>query len=110
MREMTCADVRVNGGFFVFRQEIFDYIREGEELVREPFQRLIQEKQLVSYRYDGFFAAMDTFKDKQNLDDLYTSGKAPWQVWKAQVKGNGAPPAASVGSEKKVLVKHSETS
>ncbi len=52
------------------------YIREGEELVRETFQRLIQEKQLVTYRYDGFFAAMDTFKDKQNLDELYTSGKA----------------------------------
>ncbi len=76
MREMTCADMHVNGGFFVFRQEIFDYIREGEELVRETFQRLIQEKQLVTYRYDGFFAAMDTFKDKQNLDELYTSGKA----------------------------------
>ena len=74
--------------------------------MRETFQRLIQEKQLVTYRYDGFFAAMDTFKDKQNLDELYTRGKASWLVWKAQVKGNGAPPAASVGSEKKVLPEH----
>jgi glucose-1-phosphate cytidylyltransferase len=97
IREMTSADTRVNGGFFVFRQEMFDYIREGEELVREPFQRLIQEKQLVCYRYDGFFAAMDTFKDKQNLDDLYAGGKAPWEVWKAQVTGNGAPPVVPKG-------------
>jgi len=109
MREMSCADMRVNGGFFVFRQEVFDYIREGEELVREPFQRLIQKKQLASYRHDGFFAAMDTFKDKQLLDELYTSGKAPWQVWKAQTKENGGPPTASVGSDQEVSVKHSKT-
>jgi glucose-1-phosphate cytidylyltransferase len=100
MREMTCAGMRVNGGFFVFRQEIFDYIGDGEELVREPFQRLIREKQLVTYPYDGFFAAMDTFKDKQNLDDLYACGKASWLVWKPQVKGNCTSPAASVSSKK----------
>jgi glucose-1-phosphate cytidylyltransferase len=84
IREMSTSEMRVNGGFFTFRQEIFDYIRDGEELVREPFQRLIQAKQLLAYPYDGFFASMDTFKDKQILDELHTSGKAPWQVWKAQ--------------------------
>lgn len=86
--EMSRTDLRVNGGYFAFRQEIFDYIRDGEELVVEPFQRLIREKQLLSYPYDGFFASMDTFKDKQVLDDLCASGKAPWQVWRTPAAGN----------------------
>jgi glucose-1-phosphate cytidylyltransferase len=75
------SEMRVNGGFFIFRQEIFNYIREGEELVQQPFQRLISERQLLAYPYDGFFTAMDTFKDKQTLDDLYAGGTPPWQVW-----------------------------
>ena len=72
----------INTGFFIFRQEIFDYIKPGEELVQEPFQRLIEDNQLYAYPYDGFFTAMDTFKDKKLLDDLYTSGKTYWEVWK----------------------------
>jgi glucose-1-phosphate cytidylyltransferase len=87
--EMSRTDLRVNGGFFAFQQDIFDYIHEGEELVHEPFQRLIQRKQLLAYPYDGFFASMDTFKDKQNLDDLCAAGNAPWQVWRTH-NGNGA--------------------
>lgn len=71
----------INAGFFVFKKEIFDYIKEGEELVVEPFQRLIKEKQLHGYKYDGFWAALDTFKDKQLFDDLYAAGKTPWKVW-----------------------------
>ena len=55
----------------------------GEELINEPFARLIEEKQLVSQSYDGFWMSMDTFKDKKLLDDLYTDGRAPWEVWKA---------------------------
>ena len=100
--EMNCADMRVNGGFFIFKKEIFDYIREGDELVREPFQRLIKEKQLASYRYDGFFAAMDTFKDKQNLEELYASGEAPWQVWADPASGNDRPPSAGSKLRKKI--------
>jgi glucose-1-phosphate cytidylyltransferase len=76
------SDLRVNGGFFILRQEIFDYMREGEELVIEPFQRLITEKQLIAYRYDGFWAGMDTFKEKQMFDDMYARGETPWAVWK----------------------------
>lgn len=71
----------MNGGFFIFKQEIFRYLRDGEELVLEPFQRLIQEKQLISYAHKGFWACMDTFKEKQNLDEIYARGEAPWQVW-----------------------------
>ena len=76
------TDLRVNGGYFVLRREIFDYIDEGEELVVEPFQRLIAKKQLLAYPYQGFFASLDTFKDKMQLDELYAKGRAPWEVWK----------------------------
>jgi len=54
-------------------------MQNGEELVLEPFQRLIREKQLMAYEHDGFYASMDTFKDKQQLDDLYARGDAPWR-------------------------------
>ena len=85
--------VRINGGFFIFKRKIFDYIREKEELVNGPFQRLIEEKQLIGYRYDGFWAGMDTFKDKQHLESLYGGGVAPWEVWKNN--GNSIDSAAA---------------
>jgi glucose-1-phosphate cytidylyltransferase len=75
------TDLRINTGFFMFRSEIFDYMQAGEELVEEPFQRLIAADQLHAYPYDGFTASMDTFKDKQHFDELYSKGKAPWEVW-----------------------------
>ena len=75
------TDLRINTGFFMFRSEIFDYMRAGEELVEQPFQRLIGADQLQAYPYDGFTASMDTFKDKQHFDELYAKGKAPWEVW-----------------------------
>jgi glucose-1-phosphate cytidylyltransferase len=81
------GSIRINGGFFIFKKRIFNYIREKEELVAEPFQRLVKEKQLIGYPYDGFWASMDTFKDKQQLESLCTGGSAPWEVWKTN--GNG---------------------
>jgi glucose-1-phosphate cytidylyltransferase len=85
IKELTRSDIRINGGLFVFKKDIFKYIEPGEELVSQSFQRLIQEKQLAAYEYDGYFAAMDTFKDKQQLDDLYETGDTPWEVWKKKV-------------------------
>jgi glucose-1-phosphate cytidylyltransferase len=82
------SDIWVNGGFFVLKQAIFKHLGPREELVNEPFRRLIKDKKLMSYRYDGFWVSMDTFKDKQYLDDLYASGEAPWEVWR-----NGSKPA-----------------
>ena len=75
------SEYRINGGFFTMRKEIFDYINNGEELVEEPFQRLITEKKLVSYKYDGFWSAIDTFKDKHKIDEMYARGVRPWEIW-----------------------------
>jgi len=80
--EVTKAGVRINAGFFVLKREIFSYMRPGDELVVEPFQRLIKKQELAAYEYDGFFASMDTFKDKQQLDASYDSGRSPWEVWR----------------------------
>ncbi len=79
---MTQSNLRINGGYFVFKNQIFDYIKEGEDLVNEPFQRLINQCELVAYEYDGFWASLDTYKDKQRLDDLVSKNNASWQMWK----------------------------
>lgn len=86
-RDSAESGLRVNGGYFIFRREIFDYIREDEELVEQPFERLAAENRLLAYSYDGFWVPMDTAKDRARLDDLYSSGKTPWFVWKT----NGRP-------------------
>jgi len=75
------TDLMINAGYFVFRREIFNYMKDGEELVIEPFQRLISEDKLIGYRYDRFWC-MDTFKEQQELNDMYERGNAPWEVWK----------------------------
>jgi glucose-1-phosphate cytidylyltransferase len=78
------ADLVINGGFFVFKREIFDYIRPGDELVQEPFQRLIEQQKLAGYVYNGFWACMDTYKEKQHLEDIVARGEVPWEVWRGQ--------------------------
>ena len=89
LRPVAESDLLINGGFFALRQEIFNYIEPGEELVLSPFARLITERKLHGYRYDHFWC-MDTFKEQQELTDLYNSGGAPWEVWKG---ANLAAPA-----------------
>jgi glucose-1-phosphate cytidylyltransferase len=75
------ADLRINGGYFVLRREIFDYMNPGEELIVEPFQRLMAKKKVVAVPHQGFWRSMDTFKDKLELDEVVSRGKAPWQLW-----------------------------
>ena len=75
--------MRINGGFFAFRHEIFKWMEAGEELVEAPFRRLAAAGKLLAYPHDGFWACMDTFKDRQLLEDLYARGQVPWEVWKA---------------------------
>jgi glucose-1-phosphate cytidylyltransferase len=89
---VTQTELWVNGGFFVIRKEFWDYLGPGEDIVNEPFDRLIADRQLYAHRYEGgFWLAMDTFKDRMMLEDMYSSGYAPWQLWDpSQV---GAQPA-----------------
>ncbi len=76
------SEIRINGGFFILTRDIFRYLRDGEDLVEEPFRRLMAERQLVSYRHDGFWIAIDTAKDKQRVDSLYAEPRPPWMIWR----------------------------
>lgn len=100
IKHVSQAGTRVNGGFFIFKHSIFDCIKAGEELVNEPFQRLIAEGKLIAYPYDGFWACMDTFRERQMLEDMYSQGQAPWEVWKNNENGrnNATGRSASGGS------------
>src|SRR5678816_4493470 len=79
VRHVSRAGLWINGGFFAFRPGVFDYIQDGEELVEEPFHRLIRNHQLLAFKHTGFWACMDTFKDKQRFDTLYATGNTPWE-------------------------------
>jgi glucose-1-phosphate cytidylyltransferase len=89
LRDVRGTQLRVNGGFFVLRREIFDHLRPGEDLLDGAFPRLVEQKLLLGYEYNGFWKAMDTFKDKQQLDDLMAGGKPPWEVWRGKEPKDG---------------------
>ena len=76
------ADLWINGGFFVLDKSIFDVMGEGEELVLEPFQRLIERRRLSAFRYEGFWRAVDTFKDLTEMEALLAQGPGPWEGWR----------------------------
>jgi glucose-1-phosphate cytidylyltransferase len=79
--DVNAADIWINGGYMILRREIFDYLEEGDELVQEPFQRLIKKNLLITYRYEGFWAPMDTLKDQQHLESLHEAGRPAWALW-----------------------------
>jgi glucose-1-phosphate cytidylyltransferase len=72
----------INGGYFVLNQKVLDYI-EGDETIweRDPVERLAYEGQLVGYRHHGFWSCMDTLKEKQYLEELWSSNSPPWRIW-----------------------------
>jgi glucose-1-phosphate cytidylyltransferase len=74
------SEIWINGGYFIFRKKIFDYIKEGEELVLEPFSRLMNDGALMAYKYEGFWRAMDTLRDRQVLEEMVERGEMPWRV------------------------------
>ena len=74
-------DLRINAGFFIFKNEFFNYFKDGEELVDEPFERLIRQGQLISYMYDGFWKNIDNYKDKIEIDEMYEKNNSPWILW-----------------------------
>ena len=73
----------INGGFFVFEPGIFDYLRNGDRAIleREPLETLAADRQLMVFRHTGFWQPMDTLREKQLLESLWTSGKAAWKIW-----------------------------
>ena len=79
--DTTHSDLWINGGYFVFQPEIFEYIEPGEDLVEEPFARLSEAGLLFANKYEGFWAPMDTLKDQQRLEQMVDSGNGPWKVW-----------------------------
>jgi glucose-1-phosphate cytidylyltransferase len=78
-RSSQQADIWINGGYFIFRSDIYDYMREGEELVLEPFTRLMEKGLLMAYKYEGFWRAMDTLRDRQVLEEMVERGEMPWR-------------------------------
>ena len=72
----------INGGYFVLNRKAIDYI-DGDETIweREPVVRLAHDGELVGYRHNGFWSCMDTIKEKNMLEELWASGKAPWKIW-----------------------------
>jgi glucose-1-phosphate cytidylyltransferase len=78
-------NLRINGGFFVLRSEIFDLIHEGEDLVMDGCRRAAELGRMRAVPYDGFWAPMDTLKERAVLEDLYRAGRAPWTVWRREV-------------------------
>jgi glucose-1-phosphate cytidylyltransferase len=81
MGPMRSDAFMINGGFFALRSSIFDYINEGDELVDQPFTRLREKRLLATYKYQGFWQSMDTFKDKITFDRMEAKGECPWAVW-----------------------------
>jgi glucose-1-phosphate cytidylyltransferase len=71
----------INGGYFVFEPGVFDYIAGDETILeRDPLERLAAEGELMAFRHPGFWQPMDTLRDKQLLESLWNSGKAPWSI------------------------------
>jgi glucose-1-phosphate cytidylyltransferase len=82
IRPIDETDIWINGGYFLCHHDVFNYLHAGEDLVGPAFARLIAADQLLAHRYHGFWKAMDTFRDKQELEEMWASGRAPWEVWK----------------------------
>ena len=73
------STIWINGGFFLLKPAIFDYMSDGEELVEAPFARLIAENKLMAYKHEGFWRSMDTLRDRQVLEDMIEKGDMPWR-------------------------------
>jgi len=82
-------DLRINGGYFALRQGIFDYLNEGEDLVANACVRAAADRRMLAIRYDGFWAPMDTLKERSMLERLYRTGESPWAVWRGDLRKPG---------------------
>ena len=88
-----------NGGYFLFRPEIFDYLNEGEDLVEDALVRLIPRGRVLAFPYKGYWTPADTVKERAQLEEMYHRGHCPWMVWdpersraaEAGVSASGGP-------------------
>jgi glucose-1-phosphate cytidylyltransferase len=91
-RSSAVSEMWINGGYFLMTPKIFEYMEPGEELVLEPFQRLIEADQLLAFKHEGFWRSMDTLRDRQTLEDLIEKGYMPWRR-----ENGGTAPANAPG-------------
>lgn len=82
-REKSTADAGwINGGFLVLEPGVIDYIKDDTIMLeREPMEQIAQEQELMCYKHGGFWQCMDTMRDREKLESMWASGKAPWKVW-----------------------------
>jgi glucose-1-phosphate cytidylyltransferase len=78
--EKPLLDHRVNGGFFAFNRRVFDYLTPHDALEEAPLRRMAGDRQLAVYEHDGFWTCMDTRKDFESLNQIWSSGEAPWRA------------------------------
>jgi glucose-1-phosphate cytidylyltransferase len=99
-----------NGGYFLLRQGIFDYLNEGEDLVEDALVRLVPQGGVLAYPYKGYWSPADTVKERVQLEEMYHEGNCPWMVWDPERSGmtaraSGTPAAAGpVGSPPPVFI------
>ena len=81
-----------NGGYFVLRQEIFDYLHEGEDLVEDAImRRLVPQRGVIGYPYKGYWSPADTVKERAQLEEMYYRGNCPWMIWDPERSGQDQP-------------------
>lgn len=88
MQEISNLDIWINGGYFIFRKDIFKFIDTREDLIEKTLARLAIENQLVAFRHEGKLLTMETYREKEMLDDLYAMDEAPWQLWKHHTRAS----------------------
>ena len=81
IHSLNRLDLHENGGYFVLRQEVFDVLEEGDDLVTDGLARLAKDGRLLAYPYDGFWMPADTLKERSSLEDMYHRGVRPWALW-----------------------------
>ena len=85
-----------NGGYFVLRPQIFDYLNEGEDLVEDAImRRLVPQRRVLAYPYKGYWSPADTVKERARLEEMYQQGNCPWMIWDPERSGSSTAPDSS---------------
>lgn len=88
-----------NGGYFLLRPEIFDYLNEGEDLVEDALMRLVSRGRLLAYSYKGYWTPADTVKERARLEEMYDRGNCPWMIWDKERSGMIYPNNSAIIAE-----------